>query len=242
MDPEYEKKYHSVERVNWWFRARRQIIAHYLRKFKSGRILDVGCSAGATMSALERKGFSNIYGVDISKKAVEACQKHKLNAFQESADKTSFKENFFDAIIASDILEHTASDSKTLAEWHRILRPGGRILLFVPAFMHLWTAHDDLNYHRKRYTLPELVELGKRHGFVVKKATYWNTGLYLPHFFVTRIKRLFNSRSANPHPTNKAVNFLLASWLSFENALIMHDVKLPFGVSCFVMFEKRTAA
>jgi len=238
MDAEYEKNYHLMEQSNWWFKARRQLVLHHLVKLKPQRILDVGCSAGATMDALKVHGFSEIYGIDISEKAVEKCRLRKLNAFVESAEKTSFENNFFDAIIASDVLEHTSSDWKTFNEWYRILKPKGHILLFVPAFMHLWSAHDDMNHHRKRYQLSEIVRIAEKYGFLVKTATYWNFALYFPRLFALRFKDQTYIRTTSFQPKNAILNNIFYVWLSFENTLIKSGMRFPFGISCFVILEK----
>jgi len=238
MDVEYERKYHDFERKNFWVKARRQIILHYLKGQKKEPILDVGCCAGATMEALRARGFSKIYGIDISKSAIQACRRLKLNASLQSAEKTNFADDFFGAVIASDVLEHTSSDIRTMGEWHRILKPGGRLLLFVPAFMHLWSASDDINHHRKRYRLPELAKLAKRHGFIVKETSYWNFTLYMPHFFATKVKNLLNVQTPSLHAVNPFFNSLLYGLFSLENACIALGIKFPFGVSCFALLEK----
>ncbi len=238
MDIEYEKTYHSIEKTNWWFKSRRHLILHYMKEFRPSNILDVGCSSGTLMKSLKSNGFSGVYGVDISKSAVDKCRKQKLQAFLADAKKTDFKNYFFDAIIAADVLEHTSSDTKTLREWNRILKPGGKIVLFVPAFMHLWSSHDKVNHHRKRYRLPELFGLAKKHGFIVKKATYWNFALYFPRVPITLLNRVIGT-SAKFDRAHPVVNTLLYWWLLFENALIKMGVRFPFGISCFMILEKK---
>lgn len=238
MDLSYERAYHEFEITNWWVKARRQISLLYLEKFNAKCILDVGCAAGTMMLTLEEQGFPEVYGIDISDKAVEECLEKKLHTFKESAEETHFKENFFDALVASDVLEHTSSDSKTLKEWHRILKPGGHVLLFVPAFMHLWSSSDEINHHRKRYRLPEIFDIAKENGFTVKKASYWNFSLYLPLLVVSRLRNLFKIRSENLKAVNPVLNSFLYALMSAENWLITKGVKLPFGVSCFAILEK----
>lgn len=238
MDIAYERAYHEFELTNWWVKARRQISLRYLKKFNTKCVLDVGCAAGTMMLTLLEQGFPKVYGIDISEKAVEECRKKKLKVFKESAEKTHFKDNFFDALIASDVLEHTSSDSATLQEWRRILKPGGHVLLFVPAFMHLWSSSDEINHHRKRYKLSDIFKTAKENGFVVKKASYWNFSLYFPLLIVSRFRNLFKVRSENLKAVNPVLNGFLYALMSTENWLIAKGVKLPFGVSCFAILEK----
>jgi ubiquinone/menaquinone biosynthesis C-methylase UbiE len=238
MDAEYERAYHEFELTNWWVKARRQISLYYLKKFNSKCILDVGCAAGTMMATLEEQGFPEVYGIDISEKAVAECLKKKLNVFKESAEKTHFKDNFFDALIASDVLEHTSSDSETLKEWHRILKPGGHVLLFVPAFMHLWRSSDEINHHRKRYRMPEIFVFAKENGFAIKKASYWNFSFYFPLLVISKLRNSFKVLSESLKVMNPVLNSCLYMLMSTENWLITKGVKFPFGVSCFAIFKK----
>lgn len=238
MDLSYERAYHEFELTNWWVKARRQISLIYLKKFNAKCILDVGCAAGTMMLTLKEQGFQKVYGIDISDKAVEECTKKKLNAFIEPAEETHFKDDFFDALVASDVLEHTSSDSKTLKEWHRILKPGGRVLLFVPAFMHLWSSSDEINHHRKRYRLHEIFDISKKNGFAVTRASYWNFSLYIPLLVVSRLRNMLKIRSENLKAANPILNSFLYALMSAENWLITKGVNLPFGVSCFAILEK----
>ncbi len=238
MDIAYERAYHEFERTNWWVKSRRQISLYYLKKFNAKCVLDVGCAAGAMMTTLKEQGFPEIYGIDISEKAVEECLKKKLQVFRESAEETSFKKDFFDALVASDVLEHTSSDSKTLKEWHRILKSGGHVLLFVPAFMHLWSSSDEINHHRKRYRLPEIFEIAKENGFVIKNSSYWNFFLYFPLLVISRLRTLFKIHNENLKAVNPVLNSVLYALMSIENWLITRSIKLPFGVSCFAILEK----
>jgi ubiquinone/menaquinone biosynthesis C-methylase UbiE len=239
MEENYEDKYYSMEEENWWFKARRNLITSYLQRLKAQKILDVGCGAGGTMEALRANGFSKVCGIDISQNSIRRCQKKNLRVFRMQADNTGFKDNSFDAIIAADILEHTKSDEKTLAEWNRILRPDGHIILFVPAFMHLWSKHDELSHHRKRYRLLEVIKLAESQGFVVKEKTYWNTSLYFPRVIVTRMQSYFNSSAMHFPRVPNFLNKIVYGLLAVENGFIERGISFPFGISCFAILRKQ---
>jgi SAM-dependent methyltransferase len=239
MEAHYEDKYYSMEEKNWWFKARRDLITAYLKKTKVRKILDIGCGAGGTLEHLRSNGFYEACGIDISKNALQRCKQKKLCVFPMSADNMRFKNNSFDALIAADILEHMLDDDKTLSEWHRVLRPGGYLILFVPAFMHLWSKHDTLNHHTKRYTLPELVNRCKNKRFSVIKSTYWNFMLYPARLILTQLTGAFNSEAMNFPDVPAVINQPLHFMLGIENSLILKGGRFPFGISCFAVLQKQ---
>jgi ubiquinone/menaquinone biosynthesis C-methylase UbiE len=238
MESKYEDKYYKMEVNNWWFKARRDLITAYAMRLHSNKILDIGCGAGGTLETLRARGFSKLCGIDISKKAIQICEKKSLKVFNMPADKMSFKNSSFDTIIAADILEHTSDDNKTLSEWRRVLLPGGHLILFVPAFMHLWSKHDTLSHHRKRYRLPELIDCCKKNGFRVLKSTYWNFTLYSPRAVSTQIARTFNSGAMHFPDVPKLINEALYLMLKVENSAILKGGSFPVGISCFAVLRK----
>src|SRR5207253_9325776 len=121
------------------------------------KILDIGCAGGPLLLDLKNAGFYNLYGVDVSEKAAEVCKQRGLeNVYVMDGHNPEFEENSFDVIIASDSLEHLQDDMLALKNWNRLLKPGGELYVFVPAFMYLWSKHDVVNQHFRRYTAVEL--------------------------------------------------------------------------------------
>ena len=104
----YEIKYHLLEEKHWWFKGRRDIIFRLIKNLnKKSKILEIGCSGGPLLKFLNKHGFNNTFGIDISKDAILYCKKKGLeNVFFMDGTKTKFKNNFFDLIISSDSLEH----------------------------------------------------------------------------------------------------------------------------------------
>ena len=175
MDKAYEEKYHQIEEWNWWFIARRKAILSLLKNTdKKSKILDIGCAGGPLLNDLKNQGFENASGADFSAEAVAKCKQRGLQAYQMDAHNLQFEPNNFDLLIASDSLEHLEFDEKALKNWYNILKPGGRILVFVPAYMFLWSEHDTVNHHFRRYTKTELTKKMQQAGFTVKRSCYWN--------------------------------------------------------------------
>lgn len=235
MDKDYELKYHKLEKDYWWFRARRQMILNLAKDLDRGKkILEIGCSGGILIESLKKMGFKSVYGIDVSKNAVELCKRKGIkNVEVMDGAKTRFKDGSFDLVIASDVLEHIKDDSRALSDWHRILKNDGKLILFVPAFSSLWSRHDEANNHFRRYTRPLLVEQLKRAHFKLQKASYWNFMLFFPSYVLKK-------RGNKDHldEIGSFMNSMLAGLMGIENSLARH-LDFPFGVSVFAVCRKQ---
>jgi ubiquinone/menaquinone biosynthesis C-methylase UbiE len=152
-----------------------------------------------------------------------------------------FKDEEFDLIIASDCLEHLENDNKALGNWNRILRKGGTGLIFVPAFMSLWSEHDVINHHFRRYTRDELQQKAKKAGFAVTKASYWNFAMYFPTWLYRKMRNMTKSAQEQPEDHmdkfNPLVNSVLKGWMKAEN-MLFGSTGVPLGVSVMVAVKK----
>ena len=155
-----------------------------------------------------------------------------------SKPNTNFKENTFDFIIASDILEHIKEDSKAIQEYKRILNKGGKLIVFVPAFQFLWSEHDEICHHFRRYKRQELKDLISKN-FEIKRISFWNFTLFPIISLVKIIYSLINKKSDQLYKTNKFSNTILYYLLKIENQ-ILKKINFPFGISLFCIAEKTT--
>jgi len=243
MDERYEIKNQRLEEALWWTIARRETIYDLIRDLdKNLKILDVGCSGGPMMMLLNQHGFKNVYGLDVSERAIELCKKRGVdNVYVMNAEKTDFKDDEFDVLIVSDVLEHLEHDEVALSEWHRIMKPGGRLIVFVPAFQFLWSPHDETNFHYRRYSKTSLTQRFKRAGFEVVRGSYWNSTLFLPACMIKLVHRLIGNKKQDlPNQlfevkplTNKLLLFLMR----LENK-ILRKFNFFVGVSVFVVGRK----
>lgn len=248
MDKAYEIKYHEQEGQNWWFVARRDMIFRQLQQYNispTAKILDIGSSGGILVLELIKRGYSNVYALDYSKDAIDLCQARGLkNSFVMDGHNPEFPDNEFDVIIASDCLEHLADDRLALQNWYRILKPGGKAIIYVPAFMWLWSGHDDINFHYRRYTSKELLRKLKDGGFEILETGYWDFFIFFPTAVIRIGQKLFNKSKQKKTAKKdqlvlgpKWINSLLISLVTFENRL--HSwIKFPFGVSTFSIAKK----
>jgi SAM-dependent methyltransferase len=244
MDKEYEEKYHQMEEWNWWFIARRKSILSLLKNAnKKEKILDIGCAGGPLLNELKNQGFENASGADFSAEAVAKCKQRGLQAYQMDAHNLEFEPNSFDLLIASDSLEHLEFDEKALKNWHSVLKPGGKLMVFVPAYMLLWSEHDVVNHHFRRYTKTELKNKLQQAGFTVKRSGYWNFAILFPTTLFRVLQRVKNKISPSKKPKdqlesfNPFLNKVLINWLNFENG-IFKTMPFPCGVSVFVEATK----
>jgi SAM-dependent methyltransferase len=242
----FETTYHELEDTHWWFVARREIILRLTRRELSGhqdaKILEIGCSGGPLLRMLSDAGFPNLWGIDISQEAVFLCHERGLdNVLQMDGARTDFPEEDFDLIIASDVLEHIEDDGAAVGEWRRILKTGGSLVCFVPAFTLLWSPHDEENEHYRRYSKRQLESLLRAHDFDTVRSSYWNCLLFTPVLIYRLLarwngtQRFFGRQlgTTGPH-----LNALLTAILKAENALLATGVNAPVGISVFAVARK----
>lgn len=243
MRAEYERKYHLIEKELWWFVARRDMIKRILRSIglrKDARILDVGCSGGLLISELKKEGYQDVSGIDLSKEAIKICKSSGIkDALVRDACYTGMGDSSFDVVIASDILEHIRDDRKAIAEWRRILKKGGRLIIFVPAFMLLYGSHDRANRHFRRYNWPALKRLIEGSGFAVERHSCWNILLFFPTLMMRLMKKFLGDSGAGDEfiALPKKLNRFATNLLKAENRLI-DKVGIPLGVSLFAIARK----
>lgn len=244
MNKDYEKKYHELEDSHFWFKSRRNFIIQLLKdENKNSKILDIGCSSGLLLRELAKNGFNekNLFGIDISKNAIENCHKNNLNnCFVMSGEHIALNQDF-DIIIASDCLEHIENDDKALKNWKDNLKDNGKLYVFVPAFMSLWSNHDVVNMHYRRYTKNQLTNMALKYHLTIKKAGYWNVTLFIPLYIIRKINKLFTTKKLD-HTTDDLyhiglLNKPLLLSLNLENRILKY-FKFPFGISTYIVAEK----
>ncbi len=246
MEQQYESDYHIQEDKHWWFKSRRNILMQLLSRLdKSIKILDVGCSSGIFLGELLKMGYSveQLYGIDISEEGISKARARGLkHVFVMDGAKINLPKESFDLIIASDSLEHIESEQEALANWASLLKSQGQLIIFVPAFMFLWSAHDVVNQHFRRYTRKELVQKVQQFSFQIERSGYWNFGLFFPIASIRFIKNKFSKEENNAkgdlaYPGN-LINGILSLILMIENTLFPW-IRFPVGVSTFCIARKK---
>src|ERR687890_36517 len=225
-----------VEQSHWWHIGRRRILSGFVEEIcrqvtdRRPRILDVGCGTGANLLMLSKYGEAE--GVDISEDALAFCRERGLDKVKlGAAEELPYEDGSFDLVTALDVVEHMDDDLGGLKEMRRVLRPGGRVLLFVPTFMFLWGVQDDVSNHRRRYRMPELRRVLEQAGFEVERTTYANITFFMPILAMRKLMRLTGIKAESENNINvSALNGVLARMLGAESFVLRH-MNIPFGVS-----------
>lgn len=228
-----------VERDHWWFRGRRRILARLLDALDpplapGARVLDVGCGTGANGPALAAGGRF-VVGLDASAVPLGLAgtgERGHAARLRGDALRLPFADGAFDLVVALDVLEHLDDDRDAARELRRVLRPGGALIVFVPALELLWGLQDDVSHHRRRYGRAELRALLGGAGFTVRRLTFFNSLLFAPILAARLAMRLRPPRALKSENElgGPLANALLGGIFALE-APLLRRLDLPLGVS-----------
>lgn len=243
MESSFYKTYFELEKENWWFKARRDLIFQILNEHNIGKdkkILDYGCGSGFLVGQFQDKGY-DARGVDVSKEAIEfGTQKGIRNLSVANGINTNFPDSNFDLILAMDVVEHTEEDNLAVKELERLLKPGGHLIITVPAYQWMWGVQDEVAHHFRRYTMSSMLNLIKAHTpLSVLKKTYFNTFLFPPAALVRIVSKWFNikKRESDFDINNNYLNKIFYFIFRTETKLLRW-FNFPFGVSILLVLKK----
>ncbi len=250
MDPSFYQEYFRHETEHWWFRWRFDLITEIVASLRPGpsfRMLDAGCGTGQMLKCLERLG--DAIGIDTSPLAIHYAKARGVrHLVQGSINAMPFPSATFDCVLALDVIEHVDDDLGILTQLHEVVKPGGYLIVTVPAFQMLWSEHDVINLHKRRYRASGLRRLIEEAGFAIERVTYCNTLLTLPVFVTRKAKNLLRAfkhyRNIEPDPLEsdltdypRAINTALY-WLLKGESRLMRHVNFPFGVSILAVARR----
>ena len=249
MDHDFYKKNYWAEEHHWWYLGRRRILLRLLDGWvppvdgrRERQVLDVGCGTGGMLSHLGRYG--DAFGIDMHEQAVRFCRTRGLEHVQLVGDPPyPFADEQFDLVTVLDVIEHVEDDVAVLKEISRVMRPGGILLVTVPAYMSLWGGEDVISHHLRRYRSGQLRERMIAADLEVQRLSYFNTLLF-PAVAGIRLARRLSAKSDTRVDSDSdvsvpnAVNEVLTRLFSAEAALI-ERMNLPFGVSILGLATKR---
>ena len=227
----------------WWYRARAELLRVALERYVGGpdRVLDVGSADGPSVAWLRQRP-ARFVSLDLDPRGLRAPEGVCGSVLQ-----LPFADGVFDVVTAFDVVEHCEPERRVMAELHRVLAPGGRLLLSVPAYQWAWSDHDVENGHVRRYTRGRAVAAVEGAGLVVERATYAFTAVF-PMFAVERLLRRARRRVSGgapegpadvvgvPQVSAGAERLLLGLTRIDERLLVRRD--LPLGSSVFVAAVK----
>jgi len=243
MERGFYKDYFVLEKKHWFFKARKNILAHFIKQYSrpNSRIFDFGCGSGYLVGELQKGGYDS-YGMDFEKTAVDYGLSSGIkNLTVGTGEKTEYSNESFDMVISFDVLEHIEKDSAAVGELVRILKTNGKILITVPAFMWLWGVQDEVSHHFRRYTIKSLTEVFKSFPEIqIVRKTYFNTFLFPVIAAVRLISRWLNikNRESDFELNNDLINNLLYYIFNLES-YFLRFTNFPFGVSILFVLEKK---
>ena len=239
---EYEVMYRQ-EQAYWWFVSRSELLQFYMREQVSlpanARIMDLGCGTGANLEILAQYGQA--IGADFSQAALSFCKKRALpRLLQGNGEALPIATASLDLVTAMDSLEHIPGDNAALAEIFRVLKPGGKLLVTVPAFGFLWSEHDEALQHLRRYTSAELANKMRLAGFTVGKLTYVLFFLFFPVLAIRFLQNL-TKQATHPKTSISVLPAVIEHALLLLNRLemvLLRWMNLPFGVTIVAVATK----
>ncbi|HKC84793.1 MAG TPA: class I SAM-dependent methyltransferase [Blastocatellia bacterium] len=239
MKQQFAKQYANLEEWHWWFRGRQRILESVLRReFDSKNsisIASVGCGPAEGLRWLDQfiGPRGKIVGIDVEPIHARRIAPH-IEYVIGKLETALIASGSFDAVLALDVLEHLDNDAVGLYQAAQMVKPGGLLLITVPALPSLWGGQDVISHHRRRYTKATLLRTFERAGLPSPRVSYFNTLLFPPVAAVRWTRRALGmasrSRSDFEDTPPGAVNNILASIFSVERHLIPR-MKLPVGVS-----------
>ncbi len=238
----------EAEESQWWYAGQRAIAIGLLRSQLEDRaasgsgggrpVLDAGCGTGGNLAALGALGRG--IGVDLAPEALAGCRRRGVLAVRGSVLRLPFREASFDLVTSYDVIYHAwvTDDRAAVVEMSRVLRPGGQLLVRVPALRALFGAHDVEVQSRHRYTRGELVALLQDSGLEVRRATYCNSLLF-PLLFARRtLDRLLGREGSDVGFLPAPLEWAFRQALLAEAAIIRRGGSFPIGASVVALARK----
>jgi SAM-dependent methyltransferase len=251
-DPRFFAKIAAVERKHFWFRARARVITSVARqvvsKLQPGyRFVEAGCGTGMVLRELVRVcSGGNVVGIDLFPEAVAfAAKAASCPVIVGNLEEPTILGEA-DVVGTFDVLEHLADDRKILGGLNRVLKPGGTLILTVPAHMSLWSYFDVASCHYRRYTAAQLEQVLRETGFEVEYLTEFMMSLFPVLWFVRRLQGRGRKmgredavgKAANELKVVPVVNGILRLLLSWETIMIRRRWRLPIGTSLLAVSRK----
>ncbi len=236
----------DVDEHHWWYRGRRAIIAAELDRIPvraPASVLDAGCGSGRTL--LELRRYGEVSGIELDEDAAAyASARGPFEVHVGRLEQMPWPDATFDLITCLDVIEHTPDDVLTLRELRRVCKPGGWLLVTVPAYQTLWSRHDEANHHFRRYSRASLRAAAQASGWLVGRTTSFN-GLLLAPAAVFRLAQrrrpLNHDYTPDLHIGPAWLNGVFERPLQAEARWLRRGHAIPAGLSLLMVMRNPPA-
>lgn len=228
--------------THWWYTARRDILHDYVTRYaalpKGARILEIGCGTGHNLPMLQQFGEVDAIEIDDAARAIASQRLGKPASAAPLPELPGVERGSYDMIAVLDVVEHIKDDVAALQAMKDCLKPGGKILIAVPAHQWMWSAHDVVNHHHRRYSKRTLVAAIRKAGLEPTRLGYFNSLLF-PLAAAARIAgRLTGRDDSDDSPPPGPVNKLFEAIFRSERHLVGRVPMTP-GVSILTLAVPR---
>jgi SAM-dependent methyltransferase len=240
MDRRVYDRMAEHDSTHWWYRARRDVLADFLtreaRLPAGARILEIGCGTGHNLPMLAQFGTVDAIEIDPAARAIASERLGRAVGGAPLPELPGVEREAYDLVAVLDVVEHIEDDVAALAAMRACLKPGGKILIAVPAHQWMWSAHDVVNHHHRRYSKPSLVRAIRAAGLKERGLTYFNSLLF-PLAAAARVAgRLTGRDDSDDAPPAAPLNALFERVFRVERHLVGR-VPMPIGVSILTLAE-----
>lgn len=228
--------------THWWYRARRDILADYLDRYgavpKNAKILEIGCGTGHNLPMLGVFGEVDAIEIDPAAREIASTRLGKPVGSSPLPDLTGVEPGSYDLVAVLDVVEHIEDDVAALQAMARVLRPGGKILITVPAHQWMWSAHDVVNHHKRRYSKATLLAALDKAGLKWRKLRWFNSLLFPVAVAARFAGKLMGKDDSDDSPPPAALNKAFETIFGLERHLLGR-LPMPPGLSIIVIAEPK---
>ena len=241
MEKEIIQEMHLFEDIHWWFIGRRlilkKVLDHYFSNRKNSKILEVGCGTGGNFQMLQ--SYGTLSAMELDDEARQMAEHRKICHVKKGKlpEEIPFTDKF-DLVCALDVIEHIENDLSALEALRDKLNRNGKILITVPAYQFLWSKHDVLNHHKRRYLKKQLLQLISKAGLGLEYSTHFNTFMCPVVVLFRMLNNILDKReSSDIKLPSRQINRLLTK-VFYSERIFLPKITFPFGVSILALAKK----